>query len=41
MEVEENPDIASFKAAVQPVYDAYPQYAEYVKKINDVIATVK
>lgn len=41
MEVEENPDIASFKAAVQPVYDAYPQYADYVKKINDVIATVK
>ena len=39
--LQENPDIASFKAAVQPVYDAYPQYADYVKKINDVIATVK
>lgn len=41
MEVEENPDIQSFKDAVQPVYDAYPQYADYMKKINEVTAAVK
>lgn len=40
MEVVEDPDIDSFKAAVQPVYDAYPQYADYVQKINDVIANM-
>ena len=40
MEVVEDPDIESFKAAVQPVYDAYPQYADYVQKINDVIANM-
>lgn len=40
MEVIEDPDIDSFKAAVQPVYDAYPQYADYVQKINDVIANM-
>ncbi len=41
MEVDENPDMDSFKAAVQSVYDAYPQYADYVQKINDVIADVQ
>lgn len=41
MEVDEDPDMESFKEAVQPVYDAYPQYADYVKKINDVIAGVQ
>ena len=41
MEVIENPDLTSFKEAVKPVYDQYPQYAEVVEKINAVIATVK
>lgn len=41
MEVDEDPDMDSFKAAVQSVYDAYPQYADYVQKINDVIANVQ
>ncbi len=40
MEIVENPDVESFKEAVKSVYDAYPQYDEYVKKINDVIAAV-
>ena len=34
MQVVENPDLDSFKAAVQVVYDAYPQYADYLAKIN-------
>ena len=38
MQVVENPDLDSFKAAVQPVYDAYPQYAEYLAKINAALA---
>ena len=38
MQVVENPDLDSFKAAVQPVYDAYPQYADYLAKINAALA---
>ena len=41
MEVDENPDMDSFKKAVQPVYDQYSQYADYVQKINDVIKDVQ
>ena len=40
MEVVEDPDLASFKEAVQPVYDEYPQYADYLKKIQDAIAAM-
>ena len=36
MEVVEDPDLDSFKAAVQPVYDAYPQYADYLARIQEV-----
>ena len=32
--VIEDPDLDSFKAAVQGVYDKYPQYAEYLKRIQ-------
>ncbi len=38
MEVIEDPDLDSFKEAVQPVYDQYSQYADYVSKIQEVIA---
>ena len=38
MEVIEDPDLASFKEAVQPVYDKYTQYADYVARIQEVIA---
>ena len=38
MEVVENPDIDSFKAAVKPVYDQYTEYAEYVQRISDALA---
>lgn len=34
MEVIEEPDLASFKAAVQSVYDKYPQYSDYLNRIN-------
>ena len=34
MEVEEAPDIDSFKAAVKSVYDSYPQYADYLTRIQ-------
>ena len=36
MQVVEGPDLDSFKAAVQPVYDAYPEYAETLAKIQAV-----
>ena len=36
MEVIEEPDMESFKAAVQPVYDKYTQYADYVARIQEV-----
>ena len=34
MEVIETPDLDSFKAAVQSVYDSYPQYADYMSRIQ-------
>ena len=38
VEVVEDPDIESFREAVQSVYDAYPQYAEYISRINEELA---
>ena len=38
MEVIEDPDLDSFKEAVQPVYEQYSQYADYVSRIQEVIA---
>ena len=38
MEVVEDPDLDSFKEAVQPVYEQYSQYADYVARIQEVIA---
>lgn len=38
VEVVENPDVDSFRAAVQTVYDAYPQYAEYIARIQAELA---
>lgn len=38
VEVVENPDVESFRAAVQPVYDAYPQYADYIARIQAQLA---
>ena len=37
MEVVENPGVDSFRAAVQSVYDAYPDYADYIKRIQDAL----
>ena len=34
VEVVETPDVDSFREAVQSVYDAYPQYAEYISRIQ-------
>ena len=38
MEIVENPDVASFRAAVQPVYAAYPQFADYIARIQETLA---
>ncbi len=38
MEVIEDPDLDSFKEAVQPVYDQYTEYADYVTRIQEVIS---
>ena len=38
MEIVENPDVDSFRAAVQPVYDAYPQYSEFIERIQKALA---
>ena len=38
VEVVEDPDIESFRAAVQSVYDSYPQYAEYIDRIHEELA---
>ena len=38
MEIVENPDVDSFRAAVQPVYEAYPQFAEYISRIQSELA---
>lgn len=34
MEIIEDPDMASFQAAVQSVYDSYPQYADNLARIQ-------
>ena len=36
--VVEDPDVDSFRAAVQVVYDAYPQYSEYITAIQEALA---
>lgn len=38
IEVVEDPDMESFKAAVQSVYDAYPEYADYLTQIEEALA---
>ena len=38
VEVVENPDVDSFRKAVQGVYSAYPQYEEYIKRIQAELA---
>ena len=38
MEIIETPDVESFRAAVQPVYAAYPQYADYIARIQAALA---
>lgn len=38
MEIVEDPDMESFRAAVQSVYEKYPQYADYLKRIQDTLA---
>lgn len=35
MQVEENPDLDSFKSAVKSVYDSYPQYADDLTAIQN------
>ena len=37
VEVIETPDVDSFRTAVQSVYDAYPQYAEYIGRIQEAL----
>lgn len=37
MEIVLEPDLDSFKNAVQVVYDAYPQYADYLNRISDAL----
>ena len=38
VEVVENPDVDSLRAAVQSVDDAYPQYADYIARIQAMLA---
>ena len=38
IEVVEDPDVDSFREAVQVVYDAYPQYADYIARIQAELA---
>ena len=38
VEVVEEPDVDSFREAVQPVYEAYPQYADYIARIQAALA---
>ena len=38
MEIVETPDVDSFRAAVKPVYEAYPQFADYIARIQDTLA---
>ena len=37
VEVIETPDVDSFRTAVQSVYDAYPQYADYIARIQEAL----
>jgi tripartite ATP-independent transporter DctP family solute receptor len=37
MEIVTDPDLASFKEAVKVVYDDYPQYSDYINKINEAL----
>lgn len=37
MSIVKDPDLDSFKAAVKPVYDKYPQYNDYIVRINAAI----
>lgn len=41
MEVIEEPNVALFQEAVQSVYDSYPQYADSLKAIREVEASMK
>ncbi|MCR5089020.1 MAG: TRAP transporter substrate-binding protein [Oscillospiraceae bacterium] len=38
IEVVENPDVDSFREAVKVVYEAYPQYADYIARIQAELA---
>jgi tripartite ATP-independent transporter DctP family solute receptor len=38
IEVVENPDVESFREAVKVVYEAYPQYADYIARIQAELA---
>lgn len=38
MEVVEDPDIESFREAVQPVYEQYAEYADYMERIQAALA---
>ncbi|MCD8139267.1 MAG: TRAP transporter substrate-binding protein [Planctomycetaceae bacterium] len=38
MEITEDPDVDSFKAAVQSVYDRYPEFADDLKRIQETAA---
>lgn len=38
VQVVTDPDMESFRAAVQSVYDAYPQYAGYIERIRQQLA---
>lgn len=38
MEIVEAPDVESFKSGVQSVYDQYPQYDEYVARIQEALS---
>ncbi len=37
MEIVTEPNLNSFKEAVQSVYDAYPQYADYLNRIEETL----
>ena len=38
VEVIENPDVDSFRKSVQSVYELYPQYGEYISRIQKTLA---
>ena len=39
VEVIENPDVDSFRKSVQSVYGAYPQYADYISRIQSELSS--